>query len=680
MRAVLVARDDRVTRACWRALHASGCSVQIAAELESAGSVVEAVTPDVVVLDGISDPGLAAATARAIRDVTRKCLLFAVVEDGDARSSQALVDGGVDGIIQVSEDGGELLARTQRALSNALERGDTMLIEAMDLGAAIRGSEHPTEERAAEGATQAPLRAEARRADSMLLGLATHLASADRDELESAVQTAVSSFAHSFELGMVLVFRRDGDGEMSPWFGWHEGRPLDALATDSVATLLDLLPRIARHVERHGADWARPAAAMPEGSELTQSAMRGLSLAALSALPLTVGSHQMGLLIAGHLAATPTPSRSDETALERLAKLIAAVTRRLRRDPEADASGQDPPLVDARLRALAAIGREFHQLVSILDGHVRLLGMGAGPETRRDVVATQAAIERMRLLGEQMESFTTAGGQRAVALHLNDFVVEFEPLGRALLGPGVAISAVSDANHPWGTVDPRRLRSVIGEILVEACQDEVPRQVVLRSRDATHVGAVAIEVALHGGDLNANSVRRLESSSRAAGLVLRVEGRDADVTVASVLVPSTRRPREATQTSPFRRTTNTVKTSVLVVEDEPMQRHMVARVLSRLGLHVVEAESAEAALEIAAREPNAWHLLVTDVCLPHRSGPSLARELMTRNTALRTLFMSGYADVSGVERELGGPANFLQKPFRQQDLSDRVNELLADVA
>ncbi|MCB9740659.1 MAG: response regulator [Deltaproteobacteria bacterium] len=680
MRAVLVARDDRVTRACWRALHASGCSVQIAAELESAGTVVETVTPDVVVLDGVSDPALAAATARAIRDVTRKCLLFAVVEDGDARSSQALVDIGVDGIIQVSEDGGELLARTQRALSNALERGDTMLIEAMELGAAIRGAERSTETHSTDHAVHPPLRTAARRADSMLLGLATHLASVDRKELDSAVQTAISSFAHTFEMGLMLVFRDVGGGELTPWVGWHEGRPLDALAADSLATRLDLLPQLGKHVERHGPIWAGPAAALPEGTELTQAAMRGLSLDALTALPLMLGGQRMGLLVVGHLGSTAPPSRTDENALERLANLIAGVTRRLRRDADADSGGEVPPLVDARLRALAAIGREFHQLVSVLDGHVRLLGMGAGPEARRDLVATQAAIERMRLLGEQMESFTTAGGQRAVALHLNDFVVEFEPLGRALLGPGVAISAVSDASRPWGTVDPRRLRSVIGEILVEACQDEAPRQVVLRSRDATHVGAVAIEVALHGGELSASSVRRLESTSRAAGLVFRVEGRDADVTVASVLVPSTRRPREATQTSPFRRTTNSVKTSVLVVEDEPMQRRMVARVLSRLGLHVVEAASAEAALEIAARDPNAWHLLVTDVCLPHRSGPSLARELMTRNTTLQTLFVSGYADISGVERELGGPANFLQKPFRQQELSDRVNELLADVA
>lgn len=683
MRALLVAKDDRVTRACWRALQTSGCAVQIVGDLRAAQAVIEAVVPDIVVLDAVSEPNAAVAAAEAIRATRSGCLLLAVGPAGAPALACALRDVGVDVVIDASDDGSELLDRTRRALSHALERGDTMLVDALevrDTGAASNPVATRGFRRKSDcGAMSA---SERLRCEATVLGLAMHLGAADELDLPAAVSTAVASFCSSFELSLMLVFRTgDAPYGLIPWRGWHAGQELGRGATEAVAARLDVVPSLAEAIRTEGPLFAALPAALPEGSELMQTALPSLQLGPVAALSLLANQQRQGLLFAARAAGSQTFAETDMRALELFSEVLGGATRRL--DAQAARATERLPEIDAahtRLRALTALGREVGQVASVLDGHLRVLGESVAGDLRRDVVAMSQATDRVHHLSLQMQAFTEAASDRVVELHLNDFVVDLEPLARAVLGPGTQVSAVCDATHPWARVDPQRLRGLIAEVLVEANTERKPSAVVLRSRDAAQVGAVAIEVVLRRGEVPSDAMQRLTSSARSCGLVLRSEAAEEEGQVVSLWVQSVRRRRRDATTSPFKRTTRHRASSVLVVEDEPMQRRMVVRVLTRLGLRVAEAASAEEAMEIVARQPDAWELLVTDVCLPHASGTALARELLLHNEKLQTLFMSGYADVTMVERDLGVAVNFLQKPFRQQDLSDRVSELLASVA
>ncbi len=683
MRALLVAKDDQVTRACWRALQTSGCAVQIVGDLRAAQAVIEAVVPDIVILDAVSEPNAAVTAAEAIRGTPSSCLLLAVAAADAPTLACELRDAGVDVVIDASDDGSELLDRTRRALSHALERGDTMLVNALE----VRETSTPTPAAGTNGLRRksdcgAMTAAERLRCEATLLGLALHLGAADERDLPAAMAAAIASFCSTFELGLMLVFRTgDAPYGLTPWQGWHLGQELGVGATEAIAARLDVVPSLAESVRAEGPLFAALPAALPEGSELMQSALPSLQLGPVAALSLLANQQRQGLLFAAKAAGSPTFTEGDMRALELITEVLGGAARRL--DLQAARATARLPEVDAahtRLRALAALGREVGQITSVLDGHLRVLDDAVGGDLRRDVAAMAQATDRVRHLSEQMQSFSEAASDRVIELHLNDFVVDLEPLARAVLGPGTPVSAVCDASHPWGRVDPQRLRALIAEVLVESSTQRLPGSVVLRSRDAAQVGAVAVEVVLQGGELPIEAMRRLASSARACGLVLRAEAREGDGQVVSLLVQSVKRRRREATTSPFKRTVRHRASAVLVVEDEPMQRRMVVRVLTRLGLRVAEAASAEEALEIVTRQPETWELLVTDICLPHASGTSLARELLRRNENLQTLFMSGYADVTSVERDLGVAVNFLQKPFRQQDLSDRVSELLAAVA
>ncbi len=114
---------------------------------------------------------------------------------------------------------------------------------------------------------------------------------------------------------------------------------------------------------------------------------------------------------------------------------------------------------------------------------------------------------------------------------------------------------------------------------------------------------------------------------------------------------------------------------VMVVDDEPMIRKMVASALSTSGYRVVDAESPEQAIRMMDSHPS-LELLVTDITMPDVGGCELAARMRLKKPRLKVLFMSGFAPGVG-KNVLAQEADFLQKPFRITELIDRVRQLLA---
>jgi FixJ family two-component response regulator len=70
--------------------------------------------------------------------------------------------------------------------------------------------------------------------------------------------------------------------------------------------------------------------------------------------------------------------------------------------------------------------------------------------------------------------------------------------------------------------------------------------------------------------------------------------------------------------------------------------------------------------------------VVLDVRMPGMSGIELQHELNRRGAIMPVIFISGHADIPmAVEAIQHGAFDFLQKPFRDQDLIDRVQRALA---
>jgi PAS domain S-box-containing protein len=113
---------------------------------------------------------------------------------------------------------------------------------------------------------------------------------------------------------------------------------------------------------------------------------------------------------------------------------------------------------------------------------------------------------------------------------------------------------------------------------------------------------------------------------------------------------------------------------VLVVDDEPVLLRSITKVLRSLGYEVLDAVSAQAALEVLARER--VDLLLSDVTMPGMSGVELAREVALRHPNVRILLSSGYSD--GLDTHPPGVKAVLPKPLGRKELALAITTALLD--
>ncbi len=70
--------------------------------------------------------------------------------------------------------------------------------------------------------------------------------------------------------------------------------------------------------------------------------------------------------------------------------------------------------------------------------------------------------------------------------------------------------------------------------------------------------------------------------------------------------------------------------------------------------------------------------LVLDIRMPRMTGLDLQKQLAQRKSSLPIIFITGHGDIPmAVEAMRRGALDFIRKPFREQDLLDRINEALA---
>jgi len=118
--------------------------------------------------------------------------------------------------------------------------------------------------------------------------------------------------------------------------------------------------------------------------------------------------------------------------------------------------------------------------------------------------------------------------------------------------------------------------------------------------------------------------------------------------------------------------------TILVIDDEPAIRSLVAEVLGDLGYRVIEASDGAEALS-ALRSESRIDLLVTDVGLPGgMNGRQVADAGQELRPSLKVLFITGYAESVVIGEERGnGSTEVLTKPFTVDALGARVNGMIA---
>ncbi len=119
--------------------------------------------------------------------------------------------------------------------------------------------------------------------------------------------------------------------------------------------------------------------------------------------------------------------------------------------------------------------------------------------------------------------------------------------------------------------------------------------------------------------------------------------------------------------------------NVFIVDDDQAVRESLSDLMDSVGLN---AETFASAQEFLTRyTPSLWGCLVLDIRMLGMSGLELQDELTRRGSLLPTIFITGHGDVPmAVQAMRRGAMDFIQKPFREQDLLDSINLALENGA
>lgn len=128
-----------------------------------------------------------------------------------------------------------------------------------------------------------------------------------------------------------------------------------------------------------------------------------------------------------------------------------------------------------------------------------------------------------------------------------------------------------------------------------------------------------------------------------------------------------------------RRADLTGEGAVMLVEDEAPVRSFASRALKMRGYHVIEAGSAEEAMEFLTESSEPIDVLVSDVVMPGMDGPTFAGKARMLRPDLRVIFISGYAEDSFRRNLTDEDFLFLPKPFSLNDLTAKVKLAMTGV-
>jgi CheY-like chemotaxis protein len=117
--------------------------------------------------------------------------------------------------------------------------------------------------------------------------------------------------------------------------------------------------------------------------------------------------------------------------------------------------------------------------------------------------------------------------------------------------------------------------------------------------------------------------------------------------------------------------------SILVAEDEPGVRAIIARSLREYGYSVLEARDGLHAIQLAESAAAPPNLVIADIVMPGMGGKQLAAELKKRWPAVPILFTSGYTGLDAARRGLlDEGTEFMQKPLEPEALAMKIRQVL----
>jgi signal transduction histidine kinase/ActR/RegA family two-component response regulator len=366
-------------------------------------------------------------------------------------------------------------------------------------------------------------------------------------------------------------------------------------------------------------------------------------------------------------------------------------------------------------RLAAGIAHDFNNLLGVVLGNATLLQEKLTPENPlyRGLEHIALAANRAADLTKQLLAYSRQQVLQPRVLCLNDVLATMEPMIRRLIRENIDIRIAGERNTHLVKADPGQIEQIIMNLAInarDAMPDggtliiEISNAMIDETYETEHPDVevrpgpyAMLSVSDTGMGMDAETQERIfepffttKAKGQGTGLGLAsvygivkqaggyvwVHSQRGVGTTFRVYLPRTeeslsfavavRQPPESIAGSE----------TILVVEDQPMLRELIQRMLESSGYNVISAETPAGGLQLARSYSGTIDMVLTDLIMPGMSGKTMMEQIFSVRPETKALFMSAYTeDIVDRQGQLLRGASFISKPFTKQDLCLKIRRI-----
>lgn len=366
------------------------------------------------------------------------------------------------------------------------------------------------------------------------------------------------------------------------------------------------------------------------------------------------------------------------------------------------------------------IAHDFNNLLAVILGNLDLTQLKVPPDSpaHKNINDALKACQRAAKLIGQMLDYAGKGLLLLKEINLNDIVLEYAALFRTSVARNIELTITTAPDLPWIKADQEQIQQVTMNLIINAaeaigdghglitictgvlnCDDAYlsrsrveakpspGRFVYLDVSDTgcgmddetqAHLFEPFFTTKLMGRGLGMSAVLGIV---RAHGGAILLESKVGRGTLFRVLLPAICRagvrPWKIAAQSGESETLGAISGKILVVDDEDDVRNLCMEIIEYLGFQAIGAADGNEALQIFRELASEIDLVILDMTMPNMDGASAFHGLRLIRPDVKVIISSGYSekDVSSHFTE-DRPSNFIQKPFKVEELRTDIYQLM----
>jgi len=388
---------------------------------------------------------------------------------------------------------------------------------------------------------------------------------------------------------------------------------------------------------------------------------------------------------------------------------LIGVARNITERKQLEASLHQAHRMEAVGQLAAGIAHDFNNMLHAIMGNLEMLSdqRGLDPDGRECVHVAEEAGRRCATLVHQLLAFSKKQTLAPTLLSPARVIEESTALFARVLGDDVTVKHDVQSDTWTIRADATQLNSCLLNLVLnarDACRGGAHGLIILT---VANVGAeqaalaglaaqdyVCFEVVDHGCGIPADVLARVmepffttkpagggtglglsmvQGFARQSGGDIRIESKQGSGTKVGLWLPRVVMPVATSKVVPSASPAPRGRGRVLVVDDEPLVRDTLTRVLEKAGFGSISVEDGEKALEIIKAGEH-FDLLVTDQSMPGIKGSHLIQAVGRLRPSLPTILVTGYDRVTGLD-ELAASVMIMRKPLNRTAFLQQVVEL-----